>query len=113
MVGKPPFESRTSNETYHLISKVCFEFPDFVPDGARDLISKVCVFFIFFSSYLIFCSFIGLLVFYNFACPIIIKLNFMECFINFDFQLLKKAPNRRLPLAKVMKHPWIVQFVES
>lgn len=37
----------------------------------------------------------------------------MECFINFDFQLLKKAPNRRLPLAKVMKHPWIVQFVES
>ncbi|VDN56763.1 unnamed protein product [Dracunculus medinensis] len=67
LVGKPPFESRTSNETYHLISKVCFEFPDFVPDGARDLISK----------------------------------------------LLKKAPNRRLPLAKVMKHPWIVQFVES
>ncbi|XP_036989538.2 aurora kinase A isoform X1 [Artibeus jamaicensis] len=41
LVGKPPFEASTYQETYRRISRVEFTFPDFVPEGARDLISKL------------------------------------------------------------------------
>ena len=41
LVGKPPFESNTSQETYKKIVSVSFRFPDFVTPGARDLVLKV------------------------------------------------------------------------
>ncbi|XP_054701083.1 aurora kinase A [Grus americana] len=41
LVGKPPFEAETYQETYRAISRVEFKFPPFVTEGARDLISKL------------------------------------------------------------------------
>ncbi|XP_012501307.1 PREDICTED: aurora kinase A [Propithecus coquereli] len=41
LVGKPPFETNTYQETYRRISRVEFTFPDFVTEGARDLISRL------------------------------------------------------------------------
>lgn len=41
LVGSPPFEAEGHTETYRRISKVDLRFPDFVSEGARDLISKV------------------------------------------------------------------------
>ncbi|XP_037377020.2 aurora kinase A-like, partial [Talpa occidentalis] len=41
LVGKPPFEASTYEETYKRISRVEFTFPDFVPEGARDFISRL------------------------------------------------------------------------
>nr|XP_044987067.1 aurora kinase B isoform X2 [Jaculus jaculus] len=41
MVGNPPFESPTHNETYRRIVKVDLKFPPSVPAGAQDLISKL------------------------------------------------------------------------
>ncbi|XP_017650570.1 aurora kinase B isoform X3 [Nannospalax galili] len=41
MVGNPPFESPTHNETYRRIVKVDLKFPTSVPMGAQDLISKL------------------------------------------------------------------------
>lgn len=41
LVGRPPFESQTTEETYKRIRQVRVEYPSLVPKGARDLISKV------------------------------------------------------------------------
>ncbi|XP_066443665.1 aurora kinase A [Eleutherodactylus coqui] len=41
LVGKPPFEAETHQETYRRISKVEYQFPPYVIEGARDLISKL------------------------------------------------------------------------
>lgn len=41
LVGMPPFEAQTYQETYRSISRVEFTFPDFVTEGARDLISRL------------------------------------------------------------------------
>uniref|UniRef100_A0A8C8W8B9 non-specific serine/threonine protein kinase n=1 Tax=Peromyscus maniculatus bairdii TaxID=230844 RepID=A0A8C8W8B9_PERMB len=41
LVGMPPFEAHTHQETYRRISRVEFTFPDFVTEGARDLISRL------------------------------------------------------------------------
>uniref|UniRef100_A0A8C6R487 non-specific serine/threonine protein kinase n=1 Tax=Nannospalax galili TaxID=1026970 RepID=A0A8C6R487_NANGA len=41
LVGNPPFESATHNETYRRIVKVDVRFPPSVPVGAQDLISKL------------------------------------------------------------------------
>ncbi|KAM5246510.1 aurora kinase A [Ctenodactylus gundi] len=41
LVGKPPFEAHTYQETYKRISRVEFTFPDFVTEGARDFISRL------------------------------------------------------------------------
>ncbi|XP_018416173.1 PREDICTED: aurora kinase A, partial [Nanorana parkeri] len=41
LVGIPPFETKTHQETYRRISKVDFHFPPYVSEGARDLISKL------------------------------------------------------------------------
>ncbi|NXI60844.1 AURKA kinase, partial [Chloroceryle aenea] len=41
LVGKPPFEAETYQETYRAIARVEFRFPPFVTEGARDLISKL------------------------------------------------------------------------
>uniref|UniRef100_A0A8D2LCZ2 non-specific serine/threonine protein kinase n=1 Tax=Varanus komodoensis TaxID=61221 RepID=A0A8D2LCZ2_VARKO len=41
LVGKPPFEAKTYQETYRAISKVEYKVPSFVTEGARDLISKL------------------------------------------------------------------------
>ncbi|KAI8790794.1 aurora kinase C, partial [Biomphalaria glabrata] len=41
LVGKPPFETGSHTETYKKICKVDLKFPEFVSDGARDLISKL------------------------------------------------------------------------
>lgn len=43
LVGTPPFEAKTYEETYRRISKAIYTFPDFVPEGARDLIGKLLV----------------------------------------------------------------------
>jgi len=41
LVGKPPFETESHEETYKLISSVKYSFPSYVTEGARDLISKL------------------------------------------------------------------------
>ncbi|XP_070600683.1 aurora kinase A isoform X2 [Erythrolamprus reginae] len=41
LVGKPPFETETYQDTYRAISRVQYRFPPFVTEGARDLISKL------------------------------------------------------------------------
>ncbi|XP_036079299.1 aurora kinase B isoform X4 [Rousettus aegyptiacus] len=41
LVGNPPFESASHNETYRRIVKVDLKFPTSVPTGAQDLISKL------------------------------------------------------------------------
>ena len=41
LVGKPPFETQTHQDTYALICKVKICWPSFLSDGAKDLISSV------------------------------------------------------------------------
>ncbi|XP_033125373.1 aurora kinase A-A-like [Anneissia japonica] len=41
LVGKPPFEAEGNSETYRRITKVDYKFPDYVSEGAKDLISKL------------------------------------------------------------------------
>lgn len=41
LVGNPPFESQSSDETYRRIRKLDMEFPSFLSSGAIDLITKV------------------------------------------------------------------------
>lgn len=41
LVGQPPFESESSDETYKKICKIDLVFPPYVPKGATDLINKV------------------------------------------------------------------------
>lgn len=41
LVGSPPFECKTSEQTYERIKKVDLKFPSFMPEGAVDLISRV------------------------------------------------------------------------
>jgi len=41
LVGSPPFETKTNDDTYKLISLCKYTFPDYVTAGARDLISKL------------------------------------------------------------------------
>ncbi|KAK6471711.1 aurora kinase C-like isoform X2 [Huso huso] len=41
LVGTPPFETKSHEETYRKISKVDFSYPQFVSEGCRDLISKL------------------------------------------------------------------------
>ncbi|XP_019869641.1 aurora kinase B isoform X2 [Aethina tumida] len=43
LVGKPPFESETSKETYSKIQHVELRFPNHVTEGARDLITRLLV----------------------------------------------------------------------
>eukprot|EP01113_Clastostelium_recurvatum_P048380 TRINITY_DN8795_c0_g1_i5.p1 TRINITY_DN8795_c0_g1~~TRINITY_DN8795_c0_g1_i5.p1 ORF type:complete len:138 (+),score=32.44 TRINITY_DN8795_c0_g1_i5:367-780(+) len=44
LVGRPPFESPGSNETYTKIRKVIVDFPPHVSADARDLISRLLVY---------------------------------------------------------------------
>jgi len=41
LVGKPPFESQDTNETYRRIRNVTYAFPSYMSAGARDLIGKL------------------------------------------------------------------------
>ncbi|XP_034255328.1 aurora kinase C [Thrips palmi] len=41
LVGKPPFEAETYEETYARISRAQYSFPDHVSSSARDLITKL------------------------------------------------------------------------
>jgi len=47
LVGSPPFESSSTNDTYKRIVKCEVKYPPYVSDGARDLISKVSAAFSF------------------------------------------------------------------
>lgn len=44
LVGKPPFEAPTYNETYNRIKNAIVIYPAYVSTLARDLISKVSPF---------------------------------------------------------------------
>ncbi|EME30330.1 Aurora kinase A-A [Galdieria sulphuraria] len=61
VVGRPPFEANTDQETYRRISRVEYECPEWLSAEAKSLLSL----------------------------------------------LLVKEPSRRMPLDKVLKHPWI------
>ena len=41
LCGKPPFEAEGQDATYRRIRRVDLQFPSYVTEGARDLISKV------------------------------------------------------------------------
>ncbi|XP_044738754.1 aurora kinase C-like [Chrysoperla carnea] len=43
LVGKPPFETQSTDETYRRIVAVAFKYPEFVKPGARDLINSLLV----------------------------------------------------------------------
>jgi aurora kinase A len=45
LVGKPPFEAATFEETYRRIGRADYSFPSHVSDGARDLIRGLLVIF--------------------------------------------------------------------
>lgn len=51
LVGRPPFESETKKETYRLIANVDYKFPNHISFGARDLISKVNIFYAFLNRF--------------------------------------------------------------
>ncbi|XP_033754931.1 serine/threonine-protein kinase Aurora-2-like [Pecten maximus] len=61
LVGKPPFEAASHEETYRRITRVDLRFPSYVSESAKSLISM----------------------------------------------LLRHDPNQRIPLDKVLEHPWI------
>ena len=41
LVGTPPFETKDPKDTYKKIANVDFEFPDFLSEDAKDLLSKL------------------------------------------------------------------------
>jgi len=41
LVGKPPFEAESNNETYRRITRVDLRFPPYVTEGAKDVITKL------------------------------------------------------------------------
>jgi aurora kinase B len=41
LVGSPPFESEDQHHTYDKIKRIQVKYPNYVPTGARDLISKL------------------------------------------------------------------------
>ena len=41
LVGKPPFEAESNNETYKRITKVDVKYPAFMSTEAKDLISRL------------------------------------------------------------------------
>ncbi|KAH3778797.1 aurora kinase A-A-like isoform X1 [Dreissena polymorpha] len=41
LVGKPPFETESNNETYRRITKVDIRYPPYMSQGARDLIGSL------------------------------------------------------------------------
>ena len=41
LVGKPPFEAESNNETYKRITKVDIKFPTHVSTEAKDMISRL------------------------------------------------------------------------
>ena len=41
LVGKPPFEAESNNETYKRITKVDIKFPSHVSTEAKDMISRL------------------------------------------------------------------------
>merc|ERR1711997_567182 len=41
LVGKPPFEAESNNETYRRITKVDLRFPAYLSTEAKDLISRL------------------------------------------------------------------------
>jgi aurora kinase A len=43
LVGKPPFEAKKANDTYKKITNVEIQYPPFISEGAKDLISKVII----------------------------------------------------------------------
>lgn len=43
LVGKPPFESPTYDETYRKISKGMYMFPEYISEAAQDLIRNLLV----------------------------------------------------------------------
>lgn len=47
LCGKPPFEAEGNTATYRRISKIDLHFPSHVSDGAKDLISKVLIVFLY------------------------------------------------------------------
>jgi aurora kinase A len=44
LVGRPPFEAKTHNETYRRITKVQIEWPPAISPDAKDLISRLLVY---------------------------------------------------------------------
>lgn len=44
LVGRPPFETKTHNETYRRITNVLIEWPASIPPDAKDLISRLLVY---------------------------------------------------------------------
>lgn len=43
LTGKPPFESSSYDDTYRRISKARYTCPNYISDGAKDLISRLLV----------------------------------------------------------------------
>jgi serine/threonine protein kinase len=43
LVGKPPFEGKSNNETYNRITAAKVDFPSYITTLPRDLIGKVSV----------------------------------------------------------------------
>jgi aurora kinase A len=43
LIGTPPFSATTAGDTYDKISNCALSIPDFVSDGARDLLSRLLV----------------------------------------------------------------------
>ena len=81
LVGNPPFEAQTHNETYKRISKVDLKFPAHVSPLARDLLQKVII---------------------SKKPKFVLTISLVLL-----LQLLVKDSSKRITLPEVLKHPWV------
>nr|XP_029117352.1 serine/threonine-protein kinase Aurora-1-like [Elaeis guineensis] len=91
LYGVPPFEAKEHSDTYRRIIKVDLKFPPkpVVSSAAKELIARLTPSFLFLSI-------------------IIETSHFMNSFL-YDIQMLVKDSSQRLPLRKLLEHPWILQ----
>ncbi|CAO2199358.1 unnamed protein product [Urochloa humidicola] len=103
LYGVPPFEAKEHSETYRRIVKVDLKFPlkPFVSPAAKDLISQASGCCLNFFSYLDGDHKMSVFRFRWSEAP----LDLTKCSV----QMLVKNSAHRLPLHKVLEHPWIVQ----
>ena len=95
LAGKPPFETESHQETYKRILGVDIRWPSHFSAGTKFNIISLVILEINTKSLLFDTT--------------LLKLKLISGARDLIAQLLRRKPNDRLPLPKVLEHPWIVQ----
>lgn len=118
LCGNPPFEARTKQDTCDRITKIDLQFPDTVSKEAQDLISKVRPHKHSPLCFLLSRKYMGLVVISIvlqaggcFSLAMAHRRCLLVCWLFVCLQLLVKDAKKRLPLDKVLQHPWIKRHV--